>query len=78
VRQRFRLFNERPKKRSAALLGVFRPVEEYRGRCIAVIRRNDDDDDKLVVVPEGVAYTKSRIIALTEYIERFHSIEVAI
>lgn len=37
----------------AYLLGVNEPVEEFTGRCIAIIHRKDDDDDKLVVVPEN-------------------------
>ncbi len=37
----------------AYILGVFKPIERFRGRCIAVIQRSDDDDDKLVVAPEG-------------------------
>ena len=37
----------------AYLLGVNEPVDEFTGKCIAVIHRKDDDDDKLVVVPEG-------------------------
>lgn len=36
----------------AYLLGVNKPLEEFTGKCIAVIHRKDDDDDKLVVVPE--------------------------
>ena len=56
----------------AYLLGVFTPVTAYDGICIAVIRRRDEDDDKLVVVPEGVDYTDEQILALTEFIERFH------
>ena len=62
----------------AYLLGVFTPVEEYTGKCIAVIRRHDDDDDKLIVVPDDVTYTEDQIVELTEYIERFHSIEVMV
>jgi inorganic pyrophosphatase len=55
----------------AYLLGVFTPVTVYDGICIAVIRRRDGDD-KLVVVPEGVEYSDEQILALTEFIERFH------
>ena len=46
----------------AYILGVFKPVETFRGTCIAVIQRSDDDDDKLVVV---------QILALMEFQERF-------
>ena len=55
----------------AYVLGVFKPLEAFVGRCIAVIHRLDDDDDKLVVVPEGKAYTDEQIRALTEFQERF-------
>lgn len=56
----------------AYLLGVFDPVENYKGKCIAVIHRtNDDDDDKIIVVSEGVNYTDDQIKALTEFQERF-------
>lgn len=55
----------------AYLLGVFDPVENYKGKCIAVIHRINDDDDKIIVVPEGVNYTDEQIKALTEFQERF-------
>ena len=55
----------------AYLLGVFDPVESYKGKCIAVIHRTNDDDDKIIVVPESVNYTDEQIRALTEFQERF-------
>ena len=55
----------------AYILGVFRPLERFSGRCIAAIRRSDDDDDKLVVVPAGKNYSDEQILALTEFQERF-------
>ena len=55
----------------AYLLGIFEPVEEFEGICIAVIHRINDDDDKIVVVPEGKEYSDEQIKALTEYQERF-------
>lgn len=60
----------------AYLLGVFEPVEEFTGVCIAIVHRHDDPDDKLVVAPEGVNYTNEQILALTEFIERFYRSEV--
>ncbi len=53
------------------LLGVFEPVEEYEGECIAIVHRTDDDDDKLVVVPEGKNYTDEQIDALVEFQEQY-------
>ncbi len=55
----------------AYVLGVFEPVEQFQGRCIAVIHRLDDEDDKLVLVPDGARYTDDQILALTEFQERF-------
>ena len=53
------------------VLGVFAPLADFTGRCIAVIHRIDDDDDKLVLVPDGKTYTDEQIVALTEFQERF-------
>lgn len=53
------------------VLGVFEPLEEFEGECIAIIHRTNDDDDKLVVVPIGKEYDDSAINALTEFQERF-------
>lgn len=60
----------------AYLLGVFEPVQNYIGKCIAVIHRTNDDDDKLVVVPEGKEYTDEQIRALTEFQERYFESEI--
>ena len=56
----------------AYILGVFEPIERYRGCCIAVVHRTNEDDDKLVVTPKGKKYTDDQIRALTEFQERFH------
>jgi len=55
----------------AYVLGVFEPINEFEGICIAYIHRTNDDDDKLIVVPEGIDYTDDQIKALTEFQERF-------
>ena len=55
----------------AYVLGVFEPLTDFTGTCIAVIRRMDDDDDKLVVVPAGRQYSDAQILALTEFQETF-------
>lgn len=53
------------------ILGVFEPIEEFHGECIAVIHRTNDDDDKIVVAPDGKNYNDEAIDALTEFQERF-------
>ena len=55
----------------AYLLGVFEPVSEYVGKCIAIIHRKNDNDDKLVIVPKEKNYTNDQIDALTEFQEQF-------
>lgn len=60
----------------AYILGVFKPLETFTGRCIAVIQRSDDDDDKLIVAPDGKDYSDEQIFALTEFQERFFASSV--
>jgi inorganic pyrophosphatase len=60
----------------AYVLGVFDPVKEFKGVCIAIIHRLNDDDDKLVVVPENISYSDEQIVALTEFQERFFKSEI--
>ena len=55
----------------AYILGIFKPLREFTGKCVAVIHRLDDNDDKLVLIPEGRNYTDDQIRALTEFQERF-------
>lgn len=55
----------------AYLLGVFEPVDEFRGKCIAIIHRTNDNDDKLIIVPEDKNYTDDQIEALTEFQEAY-------
>ena len=59
------------KELDAYIVGIFEPIEEYEGKCIAAIHRLDDDDDKLVIAPEEKIYTKQQIEALVELEERF-------
>ena len=58
------------------VLGVFMPIEEFTGKCIAIIHRLDDNDDKLIVVPEDKQYSDDAIRALTEFQERFFKSEI--
>ena len=37
----------------AYLLAINVPVKFFKGKCIAVIRRENDDDDKVIVIPSG-------------------------
>ena len=58
------------------VLGIFEPIDEFEGKCIAVIHRTNDNDDKLIVVPDGKNYSNDAIKALTEFQEQYFSIEI--
>ena len=60
----------------AYILGIFEPLKEFNGKCIAAIHRLNDDDDKLIIVPEGKVYSKEQIDDLVEFQERFFEYEI--
>lgn len=64
------------KEVDAYVLGVFEPIDEFEGVCIAVIHRTNDDDDKVIVAPKGQTYSDEQIKALTEFQERFFQSEI--
>ena len=53
------------------LLGVFEPINQYKGKCIAIIHRTNDNDDKLIIVPDNKNYSNDAIDALVEFQERY-------
>jgi len=56
----------------AYVLGVNEPVDEFTGKCIAIIHRLDDEDDKLVVVPEGLEkMSDSEILKAVNFQEKW-------
>ena len=55
----------------AYLVGEFEPVEESKGKVIAIIHRTNDDDDKLVVSKNGKEYSDDAIRAMIEFQEQF-------
>lgn len=55
----------------AYLLGEYEPVEESKGKVIAIIYRTNDDDDKLIVSKEGKDYSDDAIRSLTEFQEKY-------
>lgn len=60
----------------AYVLGIDQPLKEFTGKCIAIIHRTNDDDDKLVVVPEGQAFTDEQIRELTHFQEQWFESEI--
>ena len=58
------------------ILGEYKPLKEYTGKCIAIIHRLNDDDDKLVIAPENKNFTNNEIKLLTDFQERFFESEI--
>ena len=63
-------------EQDAYVLGVDKPVKSFYGVVIAVIHRANDVEDKVVVAPQGIAYSKEEIIKLTEFQEKYFDITV--
>jgi inorganic pyrophosphatase len=40
------------RKLDAYVLGADEVIENFKGRCVAIIHRTNDHDDKLVVIPK--------------------------
>lgn len=55
----------------AYVLGVYEPLENFVGKCIAIIHRTNDNDDKLIIVPENKAFTNEEIKVLTDFQEQY-------
>ena len=53
------------------LLGVDKPLDNFTGKCIAIIHRTNDNDDKLIIVPEGMNFTDEEIRNLTNFQEKY-------
>ena len=45
----------------AYVLGVDTPLQEFNGKCLAVLHRTNDDDDKLIVVPDDITLSDDEI-----------------
>ncbi len=58
------------------VLGVFEALDEFEGKCIAIIHRLKENDDKLIIVPDNKNYSNKEIEALTEFQEKFFVHEI--
>ena len=55
----------------AYVLGPDVPLDEFTGRCIAIIHRTNDNDDKLVVVPDSLDLDDETIEQETSFQEQW-------
>ena len=58
------------------VLGIFEPIKEFKGKCIAIIHRLNDNDDKLIIVPEDRKFSNKEIDVLVEFQEKFFNYEI--
>ena len=63
-------------EQDAYILGVENPIKEFIGKVIAIIHRIDDVEDKLIVVPEGMSFTKDEILDKVAFQEQFFKTEL--
>lgn len=64
------------KELDAYVLGVSKPLNEFKGKCIAIIHRMNDDDDKLVLVGNDKSFTDEEIKQLTHFQEQWFKSEI--
>lgn len=65
-------------EQDAYILGVSEPISKFKGKVIAVIKREDDIEQKLVVVPDGVSFTKEEIENLTYFQEKYFTSKIVL
>ena len=53
------------------ILGVNKPLKEFKGKCIAIIHRLNDNDDKLVIVPEHKIFSNEEIEKEIDFQEKY-------
>ena len=58
------------------VLGIYEPLETFKGKCIAIIHRLNDNDDKLIIVPENKSFSNNEIRVLTEFQEQYFKSEI--
>ena len=63
-------------EQDAYILGVDRPVDEFKGKIIAIIHREDDIEEKWIVAPEGMTFTKEEIMQQVHFQEQYFKSEV--
>ena len=60
----------------AYVIGEAKPLKEFSGRVVAVIKRLDDIEDKLVVSNGKKEYTNSEIEEYVEFVEKYFKHEI--
>lgn len=59
------------KEIDAYVLNIDRPLQNYTGKCTAVIHRTDDNDDKLIIIPQESEISDLEIETQTAFQEKW-------
>ena len=60
------------------LLGVNKPVTEYKAQIIGIAHREDDVEDKLIAAPLGLNFTKEEIEQAIQFQEQYYKTTVEV
>lgn len=63
-------------EQDAYILGVSQPLTEFDGRVIAAVLRKNDCEDKLIVVPEGMTFSREEIEKAVVFQEQYFDTEI--
>jgi len=63
-------------EQDAYILGVNEPVKKFTGKIIAIVYRKDDIEEKLVVVPDGVTFSKEEIRRQIHFQKQYFDSEI--
>ena len=58
-------------EQDAYIMGVTKPLQDFDGWVVGVVRRKNDIEDKLVVAPVGRTYHQGEIAEAVDFQERF-------
>jgi inorganic pyrophosphatase len=60
----------------AYVLGVSKPIDGFKGQCVAVLRGSGNGVDKLIVCPSHMSYSGDEIRVLTAFQEKDTEFEI--
>ena len=63
-------------EQDAYVLGVDKPLKEFKGVILAIVHRFNDVEDKWIVVPEDIIFSQEEIIKQVEFQEKFFNFEI--
>ena len=60
------------------LLGVDKPVTEYKGKIIGIVHRENDVEDKLVMALDGMNFTQNEVAEQVHFQEQYYKTEIEV